>query len=80
MICLWLFVGYYIEFKERNSFLWKRVNKIFIRMKDFKVIGLIEGFEYEFRVMVINLVGVGKLSLLLELVVVFDLIGKLLLK
>uniref|UniRef100_A0AAZ3RGX3 Fibronectin type-III domain-containing protein n=1 Tax=Oncorhynchus tshawytscha TaxID=74940 RepID=A0AAZ3RGX3_ONCTS len=55
-------LGYHLESKERNSLLWVKQNKQLIPDSRFKLGGLDEGIEYEYRVYAENIVGVGKAS------------------
>uniref|UniRef100_A0A4W5MSE0 Titin n=1 Tax=Hucho hucho TaxID=62062 RepID=A0A4W5MSE0_9TELE len=65
-------LGYHLESKEKNSLLWVKQNKQLIPDSRFKLGGLDEGIEYEYRVYAENIVGVGKASKLSEIRVARD--------
>lgn len=68
--------GYIIERKEVRSDRWVRANKNPVTMTRYRSTGLIEGLEYEHRVIAINARGVGKPSLLSPRAVATDPVGK----
>ena len=55
-------LGYHVEMKERNSILWKKVNRSVIRGTHFRISNLQSGIEYEYRVCAENNAGLGKFS------------------
>lgn len=76
-----LIIGYWLEKREEGGVYWLRVSRVLIiktglKGVEFNVFRLIEGVKYQFRVMVINVVGVGFFSELLDSVVVGDFICK----
>ncbi len=54
--------GYNLEKKDRNSLLWMKVNSSVISGREYRVIGLIEGLEYSFRVYAQNNAGMSPVS------------------
>lgn len=55
-------VGYWVEKKERNTILWVKENKVPCLECNYKVTGLVEGLEYQFRTYALNAAGVSKAS------------------
>lgn len=56
--------GYWLEKRERGAVYWGRVNrapvtKPAVKGLEYKVLRLIEGSEYQFRVMAVNAAGIG---------------------
>ena len=55
-------MGYHVEKKDRNSLLWQKVNSNIISNREYRIIGLIEGLEYSFRVYSENNAGLSPIS------------------
>lgn len=55
-------LGYHVEKKDRNSLLWMKVNSTIISNKEYRIIGLMEGLEYSFRVYAENNAGLSPVS------------------
>lgn len=69
-------VGYWIEKKERNTILWVKENKSPCFECNYKVTGLVEGLEYQFRTYALNAAGVSKASEASRPVVAQNPVGK----
>uniref|UniRef100_A0A3Q3K5S1 Titin n=1 Tax=Monopterus albus TaxID=43700 RepID=A0A3Q3K5S1_MONAL len=54
--------GYHVEKKEKNSIIWQKVNTMLIRETEYRILELIEGLEYSFRVYAQNDAGLGRMS------------------
>lgn len=54
--------GYHVEKKEKNSVMWQKVNTVAIPGTDYRILGLIEGLEYQFRVYAQNDAGFSRKS------------------
>lgn len=55
-------MGYHIEKKDRNSLLWEKVNSTIISNREYRIISLLEGLEYSFRVYAENNAGLSPVS------------------
>uniref|UniRef100_A0A3Q4HDV3 Titin n=1 Tax=Neolamprologus brichardi TaxID=32507 RepID=A0A3Q4HDV3_NEOBR len=55
-------LGYHVEKKDRNSLLWQKVNSTTISNREYRIIGLVEGLEYSFRVYAENNAGFSPCS------------------
>lgn len=54
--------GYHVEKKERNSILWQKVNTSPISNREYRITGLMEGLDYQFRVYAENSAGLSSAS------------------
>lgn len=55
-------MGYHVEKKDRNSLMWQKVNSNIISNREYRIMGLIEGLEYSFRVYAENNAGLSSVS------------------
>lgn len=54
--------GFHVEKKEKNSIMWQKVNTALIKETEYRIMELIEGLEYSFRVYAQNDAGFSRMS------------------
>lgn len=54
--------GFHVEKKEMNSIMWQKVNTMLIKETEYRILGLIEGLEYSFRVYAQNDAGFSRIG------------------
>lgn len=69
-------LGFHVEKKEKNSIMWQKVNTVLVKEKEFRVHGLIEGLEYQFRVYAQNDSGYSRMSDVSKLNMAVSPVGK----
>lgn len=77
-----MITGYWLEKREKGTTYWAKVNKTLVSKRglkgwEFQATRLIEGLEYEFRVMACNAAGVGPPSAVSESAFATDPLSKL---
>uniref|UniRef100_A0A673JCH7 Titin n=1 Tax=Sinocyclocheilus rhinocerous TaxID=307959 RepID=A0A673JCH7_9TELE len=55
-------LGFHVEKKEKNSIMWQKVNLVLVKEREYRILGLIEGLEYQFRVYAQNDAGYSRMS------------------
>ncbi|KAF3843851.1 hypothetical protein F7725_002700 [Dissostichus mawsoni] len=54
--------GFNVEKREKNSIMWQKVNTVLVKETDYRILELIEGLEYSFRVYAQNDAGCSRMS------------------
>ena len=53
---------FHVEKREKNSIMWQKVNTVLIKETEYRILELIEGLEYSFRVYAQNDAGFSRMS------------------
>ncbi|KAK5889762.1 hypothetical protein CesoFtcFv8_013349 [Champsocephalus esox] len=54
--------GFNVEKREKNSIMWQKVNTVLVKETDYRILELIEGLEYSFRIYAQNDAGCSRMS------------------